>query len=395
MKIANGVGLKIIGKGNIYLSQNLMLKNVLHVPQLSCNLISVGKIMTDNRCLVVFSPSNCYFLSSNCFQEKALKEEAVERKTGVGEYHAGLFLLPKPSVFEDNSRTYSCMNTTFVNNQSVPRIGADSTATRIRLILLWHSRMGHPSFLYLKHLKPNLFNGVHLNSLRCETCFLAKQTKSQYTPKVYTESSPFNLIHSDIWGPSRVSNMNGCKWFVIFVDDHTRLTWVYLMRHKSDFCNIFKQFVALVQNQFGTTIKTLRFDNGTEYLDVEVRSFLSALGIHHQTSNTYTPQQNGVAECKHRHILEVARAIMFSMNVPKFFWGEAVLTAVYLINRMPSRILGHKTPRQVLLDKYLYTHLISEIPFRIFGCVAYVFLQPHLRSKLDCKSVKCIFFGVF
>lgn len=86
--------------------------------------------------------------------------------------------------------------------------------------------------MYLKCLKPDLFNGVNLDSLHFETCLFAKQTRIQYVPKVYKESSTFNLMHSDMWGPSRVSNMNGSRWFVIFMDEHTRLTWVYLMKHK-------------------------------------------------------------------------------------------------------------------------------------------------------------------
>lgn len=84
---------------------------------------------------------------------------------------------------------------------------------------------------------------------------------------------------------------------------------------------------------------------------------------------------------------------MFSMNVLKYLWGEAVLTDVYLINRMLSRVLKYKTPRQSLLEIYPHTHLVSELSFRTFGCVAYVFLQPHTMSKIDYKSVKCVFLG--
>lgn len=99
VKIVNGVGLKIISKRNIYLSQNLVHKDVLHVPQLNYNLISIVKTIIDNDCLTIFSPSNCYFLPLNCFQEKALKEEAWKGKTGYGKYHDMLFLLSHESSF--------------------------------------------------------------------------------------------------------------------------------------------------------------------------------------------------------------------------------------------------------------------------------------------------------
>jgi transposase InsO family protein len=113
----------------------------------------------------------------------------------------------------------------------------------------------------------------------------------------------------------------------------------------------------------------IRTDNGTEYVNKEFGAFLSAHGILHQTSCPDTPPQNGVAERKNRHILEVARSIMFTMNVPKFFWSEAVLTATYLINHTPSRVLGMKTPCEMLLGenkflallKYLVVHALSEI----------------------------------
>lgn len=291
-----------------------------------------------------------------------------------------------PGCYEVHSSIYSCMN-----KQHVPRIG--NSESRMELIMLWHKRLGHPNFMYLRRYKPELFNGVSHDYLKCETCHLGKQSKGQYPAKNYKESEPFNLVHSDIWGPSRTLNVNGSRWFVIFIDDHTRVTWIYLLKQKSELSQVLKSFIYLIQNQFGVTVKNLRTDNESEYLDREVKSFLAEKGIHHQTANVYTPQQNGTAERKNRHILEVARSIMFSMNVPKFLWGEAVLTATYLINRMPSRVLGFISPREKLLSVFPHCLLLSELPLKTFGCTAYVYLQSQFRGKLDQKSVKCIFLG--
>lgn len=94
------------------------------------------------------------------------------------------------------------------------------------------------------------------------------------------------------------------------------------MKHKSDLCSVLKGFVNLVFNQFNEMIKNFRTDNGSEYLSSDVKSFLTEKGIHHQTSNVYTPQQNGIAERKHIHILGIARSLMFSMSVPKHIWGK-------------------------------------------------------------------------
>lgn len=388
VKVANGESLDIVGYGTTKLSDRLILTHVLFVPKLDCNLISVRKLM-ENNCWTLFTPLKCYFLSplSSGFQEKALKEKMDKGMIGSASLQDGLYFLDTvmSGGVKSCSSAYSCMNC----NTDVPRIGDP----RIASILLWHKRLDHPNFMYLRKLKPDLFKGVSVNYLNCETCLFGKQSRHQYPAKVYQESMPFNLVHSDLWGPSRTLNVNGCRWFVIFVDDHTRVTWVYLMKHKSDLPQVLKTFILLVQNQFNTNIKTFRSDNGSEFLDKNVRTLLLDNGIHHQTSTVYTPQQNGVAERKHRHLLGVARSLMFSMHVHKHLWGEAVLTAAYLINRMPSRVLNFLSPREKLLKLYPHCLLLSELPFKIFGCTAYVFEHSPGRGKLDRRSIKCVFLG--
>lgn len=260
-------------------------------------------------------------------------------------------------------------------------------------ILLWHNRLGHPNFVYLKKLMPELFVSVDMQNPKCETCILAKQTRVGYLPKGYESSSPFNLVHTVIWGSSKVATLNGAKWFITFVDDHTRVTWTYLMKNKSEVGVIFKNFISLIKNQFNTTVKVLRSDNGSEYLEREMKEYMISEGIHHQTSCVYTPQQNGVAERKNRHLLEVTLSIMFAMNVSKFYWGEAILTARYLINRMPSRVLSFYTPKQSMIDLYPHSKLFSMLPFKTLGCVVYVHIPLYLRTKLDKKTIKCIFLG--
>ncbi|RVX07945.1 Retrovirus-related Pol polyprotein from transposon TNT 1-94 [Vitis vinifera] len=118
-----------------------------------------------------------------------------------------------------------------------------------------------------------------------------------------------------------------------------------------------------------------------EQPQMTVGEFLAQEGIVHLSSCVDTPQQNGIAERKNRHLLEVARSLMFSMNVPKLFWGQAVLTAAYLINRMPSRVLKFQTPCQTLLKSFPTTRLISTVPPKIFGCSIFVHInQQHRRA---------------
>ena len=118
-----------------------------------------------------------------------------------------------------------------------------------------------------------------------------------------------------------------------FIDDFSRYTWLYLLKRKSDVFSVFKDLCALIKNQFKATIKILRSDNSTEYINMEFGQFLALHGIEHQTICVNTPEQNGVAERKNRYLLEVARSLMFTMNVPKFLWREAIKTATYLINQ--------------------------------------------------------------
>ena len=95
--------------------------------------------------------------------------------------------------------------------------------------MVWHLRLGHPSFLYVKHLFRSLFKNLDCNYLHCETCHLSKSHRNSYKSKIYHASKPFYLIHSDVWGPSKINTTSGKKWFVTFIDDYTRLCWVFLM----------------------------------------------------------------------------------------------------------------------------------------------------------------------
>ncbi|RVW63107.1 Retrovirus-related Pol polyprotein from transposon TNT 1-94 [Vitis vinifera] len=189
-------------------------------------------------------------------------------------------------------------------------------------------------------------------------------------------------------------NISGTRWFVIFVDDHTRVTWVFLMKEKSKVGHIFQTFNLMVQNQFNSKIQVLKSDNAKEYFTSSLSTYLQNHGIIHISSCVDTPQQNRVAERKNRHLLEVARCLMFSSNVPNYFWGEAILTATYLINRMPSRVLTFQSPRQLFLKQFPHTRVASsDLPLKVFGCTAFVHVYPQNRSKFAPRANKCIFLG--
>ena len=201
------------------------------------------------------------------------------------------------------------------------------------------------------------------------------------------------MIHSDVWVPSRIKNVTSTRWFVSFVDDHTGITWLFLMKEKSEVGPIFRKFNTMIQTQFQTKIQVLKSDNAREYYEASLGDYFENQGIIHQSSCVDTPQQNGVAEKKNRHILEVARSLRFTTHVPKHFWGEAVLIATYLINRMPSRVLHFKSPYDTLLHTFPTTRVLTTLPLEVFGCSAFVHIHAQHRSKLDPKALKCIFVG--
>lgn len=148
----------------------------------------------------------------------------------------------------------------------------------------------------------------------------------------------------------------------------------------------------MIQTQFHTQIQTLRTDNGREYFNSVLGEYLNEHGIIHQSSCVDSPQQNGVSERKNRHLLEVSRALMFTMNVSKYIWGDAILTSAHLINRLPSRSLNFKKPMSILQMQYPFFKP-HTLPLKTFGCTAFVHVHEHQRSKLDPRAVRTVFVG--
>ena len=135
-------------------------------------------------------------------------------------------------------------------------------------------------------------------------------------------------------------------------------------------------------------IKCLRSNGGGEYFSNKFSRFLDEQGIKRQFTCRYTPQQNGVAERKNRHIAEVARVLMNEKEMPEYYWVEAVHAAVYIMNRTPTAAIHGMTPEEKFTGKKPdLSHL------KVFGCLAYVHIPDELRSKLDPKAKKCVFLG--
>jgi hypothetical protein len=217
---ANGVVSPVIGAGTVSLSPSLQLSHTLLIPSLSHKLLSVGQVTEELNCVVLI-------YSHFCLLQDILTKEIIDRGTKRG----GLYYVDD------------------VSTGHVFHVRSDGWERQIQL---WHQRLGHPNFGYLKHVLPELFSKTVHSELKSPTCIVAKSHSTSYLPIFNKSSIPFTLVHSDVWGPSPISIVSGIRWFVIFFFfyDCTRMTWLYLMKNKDEVFSIFQSFHAMIQTQF-------------------------------------------------------------------------------------------------------------------------------------------------
>lgn len=223
------------------------------------------------------------------------------------------------------------------------------------------------------------------DSFHCAVCHQANQKRLSFPSDNHISAACFDQIHIDVWGPFSVQTHEGYKYFLTIVDDHSRATWIYMLKAKSDVLHIFPAFIKMIETQFGKTVKSVRTDNAPE---LAFGNLLRDKGILSFHSCPETPQQNSIVERKHQHILNVARALLFHSQVPLVYWGECVMSAVFLINRIPSPVLENKSPFQILINK-----LPDYNSLRSFGCLCYKSTFLNSRTKFDPRAKACVFLG--
>jgi transposase InsO family protein len=252
----------------------------------------------------------------------------------------------------------------------------------------WHKRLGHPLSKLVHHLihafsLPTNKNG-HLSL--CTSCSQNKAHRQTFNTHGLTSTAPLELIYTDVWGPSHEIGIDGSKYYVIFVDHYTKYIWLYPMTHKSNVQTIFPQFRNLVENKFNTKIKCLYSDNGGEYIGL--KSYLSIHGISHYTTAPHTPQQNGMSERRHRHLVETGLTLLTDAHMPLSYWPYAFQTVAYLINRMPTSTLNNQSPFEKLFQQ-----IPNYLKLKQFGCLCYPLTRPYNQHKLEPKAKSCTFVG--
>ena len=383
-----------IGEGKLQMTSNndntgkasdLVLNRVLHVPQLAKNLVSVRSIAVENNAEVVFDKDKCTVVTD-------------DQKFVIG-------------TSSENGKLYKLINppvkgsTSFVNN---PHVSSDHDVAAYSSCEspfdLWHRRLGHLNQRYMRnmHLR-KMVDGMKVDiksndHISCESCVLGKMQKSSFPSESLNRASQLlELIHTDVCGPMQTDSIGGSKYFVTFTDDFSRYTTVYFMKNKSEVITKFKEYANLVENRTGcvikklniwSTVKSVRSDNGGEYLSSTFQNFCAEKGISRQFTNPYTPQQNGVSERLNRTLVEAVRSMLIHSNLPLSFWAEAVQCAVYAHNRSPTSALQDVTPFECWFG---VKPNISNL--RVFGCVCYYHVPDSQRQKLDPKARKAIFVG--
>ncbi|RVW49109.1 Retrovirus-related Pol polyprotein from transposon RE1 [Vitis vinifera] len=239
--LANGSQTVAKGIGLALPLPSLPLTSVLYTPECPFNLISISKLTRTLNCSITFSDK---FVT--------LQDRSTGKTIGIGRESQGLYHLTS------DSSAAVCIST------DAP--------------LLIHNRLGHPSLSKFQKMVPRFST---LSLLPCESCQLGKHTRVSFPKRLNNRAkSPFELVHTDVWGPCWTASTLGFQYFVTFIDDYSRCT-----------C-----------------------DNARKYFSAPFTSFMSHHGILHQSSCAHTPQQNGVAERKNRHLVETARTILLHSN---------------------------------------------------------------------------------
>jgi len=352
---------KIEGTGKIVLKmtsgKELTLNNVLHVPDIRKNLVS-GSLLIKNGFKLVFESEKVVLTKAGMY-------------VGRGYMSDGLFKLNVMTV--------------------VPTIASNNKNTTSIYIVdssnLWHGRLGHVNYGSLRRL-------VNLESLpkfefdpnhKCEICVEAKMSRVSFN-KIERSTEPLDLIHTDICDLKLVQTRGGKKYFITFIDDCSRFCYVYLLRSKDEALEAFKQYKVEVENQLGKKIKAIRSDRGGEY-DAPFNVFCSENGIIHQTTAPYSPQSNGVAERKNRTLKEMMNAMLISSGLPQNLWGDAILSANYILNKIPHK-KTNLTPYELWKG-----HRPSYNYLKVWGCLAKVAVPVPKKTKIGPKTVDCVFIG--
>ncbi|KAJ9553587.1 hypothetical protein OSB04_017632, partial [Centaurea solstitialis] len=352
--VIKGYGILTNGKVSI--------KKVLYVEGLSHNLFSASQFC-DGYNLVLFSIINCLIINS----------DGVEIFDGRRFYN--LYVVDFPVI---DSSTPVCMFSKATKGES----------------WLWHRRFSHQNFSDISKLaNGGLVKGLPKltfdRDALCPACQMGKMKRSSHKSK--TESScqsPLEMLHMDLCGPMRIQSISGKKYILVMVDEYSRYTWLEFLRMKSEAPELIIKFIKRIQVLLQLPVRKIRSDNGTEFKNATLDAYLTSVGISHNFSGAYTPQQNGVVERRNRTLVEAARTMLAYSGLPLTFWAEAVSTACFTQNRTIINKRFKKTPYHIINQR------VPNVKFfHVFGCRCYILNNRDNLGKFDKKADEGYFLG--
>nr|GFB42931.1 retrovirus-related Pol polyprotein from transposon TNT 1-94 [Tanacetum cinerariifolium] len=218
---------------------------------------------------------------------------------------------------------------------------------------------------------------------------MGKSRKKSHKPKSGdTNKEKLHLLHMDLYGPIRTESVNGKKYILVIVDDYSRFTWVKILRSKDEAPDFIIKFLKMIQVQLKVSVRRIRTENETEFVNQTLREYYEKVGISHETSVARSPQQNGVVERRNRKLIEAARTMLIYLQALLFLWAEAVATAYYTQNRSIIRLRHGKTPYELLHNK------LPDLSFLyVFGALCYPTNDNENMEKLQPKADIGIFIG--
>ncbi|GMI67117.1 hypothetical protein HRI_000381000 [Hibiscus trionum] len=402
--LGDGSTLSISHIGNCYITtadKSLLLDQLLHVPKITRNLLSVSRFTADNNVYFEFHADSC-----------CVKDEVTGATLLCGSLVDGLYCFPlvshspasHASVYHtshavntesastshaDNTESATASHAAHTVSASACSATSASSSTSVNksavqsVYWLWHQRLGHPSH-HVVSIALNRSFTVDKHLL-CTACQLGKNHRLPFHSSSTVYTRPFELVEADVWGPSPVKSL-GFQYYVSFIDMYTKNCWIYLLKAKSEVVTAFNMFLAVVENQFASHLCALQTDGGGEF--TVLSSILHSKGIQLRVTCPYTSAQNGVIERKHRHIIDTTLTLLANASVPFQYWSFAALSAVYLINRLPSDNLGAVSPHEKLYGKKPDYQFL-----RVFGSQCFPCLRDYNRHKFEYRTKPCVFLG--
>ena len=367
--LGDGRKINIQGSGDVSIKLsndgvgcNIRLKNVLYVPQLATNLISLPKT-TSSGLKVHLDGNSCTILT----QDGRICAKGIKKNN--------LYTLERtPDFIEETAES------AFISEESTMK--------------LWHYRLAHLNFQDLGRLSSGMVDGMNIQSKKVptEVCVPCTLGKAHLLPvskeRTQNTKKPFELVHSDLCGPITPVSLGGAQYILTLTDDYSRVSWVRFLKKKSEVAEQVQNWITKVEKQYGKDVARFRSDRGGEYLNTVLKAYFAKKGIQHELTVAYTPSQNGVAERLNRTLLDKARCMLQQLaNQNKSLWAEAVATANYLKNRSPTRSLQRCTPYERLTNQRPDIHNL-----RIFGSKAFV-VKHKPDGKLDSRCMVGIMMG--